>query len=379
MMDQGRRAAKLLVNGFHYRFLKLTGNSSRLQAISLEVTHRCICRCCMCNIWRIPKEVPDLDLSVWTGLLSSPQLTDLRELDITGGEPFLRDDLPELLSWICQVQPDLFPKLRTVAITTNGILTDKILQCVEDVIGPMQARGIDLVLACGMDAVGALHDQIRNFKGAWERLNSTLAGLCALRNKHANLVLGIKTTIVPMNVKELHRIALFAREHALFTIVSPCIITTNRFANLGLVNDLKFDAADLQAMKRFYQGPEFAWSGHRRAMLSYLETGRMKKPCSAGFNTVFVRHNGEIFPCPVIPAKLGNICHEKLGTLLASAGSARFRRHIGAFTECRTCTEPGLERIAWPFEGFSCLRRMIGLGTRNFDRLARHMGLDKYL
>ena len=79
----------------------------------------------MCNIWRIPQDVPDLDLAVWTALLSSPELKELRELDITGGEPFLRQDLPELLAWLCRVQPDQFPELRTVAITTNGILTER--------------------------------------------------------------------------------------------------------------------------------------------------------------------------------------------------------------------------------------------------------------
>lgn len=379
VMDHRRLAVKLLANGLRYRFLRLTGKPSRLQAISLEVTHRCLCRCCMCNIWRIPKEVPDLELSSWIGLLSSPELSNLREIDITGGEPFLREDLPDLLRWICQAKPDRFPGLRTVAITTNGILNERILQFVREVVGPMQALGIDLVLACGMDAVGELHDRIRNFPGAWDRLNATLAGLRTLREGHPNLVLGIKTTIVPLNVNELPNIASFAREYELFTIISPCIITANRFGNTDLVDRLTFDAAALQAMQRFYAGPQFAWSGHRQTMLAYLETGRVKKPCSAGFNTVFVRHTGELFACPVIPAALGNIRHDKLGSLLASPQAARFRRQIGTFAECRVCTEPGLERLAWPCEGFTCLRRMMQLGARDFAGLAGHMGLDKYL
>jgi MoaA/NifB/PqqE/SkfB family radical SAM enzyme len=378
-MDQRRVGLKLLVNGLRYRYLRRTGKPVPLQAISLEVTHRCICRCRMCNIWRIPKAIPDLPLTTWTDLLSSPELNGLRELDITGGEPFLREDLPELLRWICRAQPAHFPGLRTVAITTNGLLGDRILHTVREVIGPMRRLGIDLVLACGLDAVGELHDQIRNVPGAWGKLSATLSALRALRTDHPNLVLGIKTTIVPQNVNELQRIANFAREHDLFTIISPCIITANRFGNTDLAGSLAFDAAALQTMQRFYQGPEFAWDGHRQTMLSYLASGRVKKPCSAGFNTVFVRHTGEVFPCPLIPASLGNLRRQRLGELLRSPQAMRFRRKIGTFAECRVCTEPGLERLAWPFEGFTCLRRLVQLGGKDFDRLVSHMGLDKYL
>ena len=91
-------AAKLTRNGLRYRLLRLTGRPGRPQAVSLEVTHRCVCRCHMCNIWKIPSSVPDLPLREWIALLSSDLLRDLRELDITGGEPFLRDDLVSLSS-----------------------------------------------------------------------------------------------------------------------------------------------------------------------------------------------------------------------------------------------------------------------------------------
>jgi len=184
---------------------------------------------------------------------------------------------------------------------------------------------------------------------------------------------------VPLNVHELERIAGFAREHNLFTIISPCIITANRFGNLDLAASLAFDAAGRQAMQRFYQGEQFAWSGHRQTILDYLEHGRVRKPCSAGFNTVFVRHTGEVFPCPVIPVALGNIRQTSLAGLLKGAQAAAFRRKVGAYAECRICTEPGLERLAWPYEGLTCLRHMLLLGGKDFTRLAGHMGLDKYL
>jgi MoaA/NifB/PqqE/SkfB family radical SAM enzyme len=211
-MNSSRRAWKLFCNGICYRRLKYTGKPHRLEAISLEITHRCICRCIMCNIWKIPPQVQDLELSDWLQLLYSPELRYLRELDLTGGEPFLRSDLGELFRGICELQPMNFPELRTLAITTNGILTDRILELTREIIGPLRDRGIDLVLACGMDAAGELHDRIRGFPGAWKRLQETLSGLQSLRKAHSNLVLGIKTTIVPSNAHELGRIADYAEK-----------------------------------------------------------------------------------------------------------------------------------------------------------------------
>lgn len=333
----------------------------------------------MCNIWKIGPQVTDLDLSVWLDLLASPELHSLKELDLTGGEPFMRNDINELLQSICDLQPSKFPGLRTVAITTNGILTDRVLEGTLKIIGQLRARGIDLVLACGMDGVGELHDQIRNFPGAWKKLHNTLSGLQTIRKNHPNLVLGIKTTVVPLNAHALNEIAAYAEENRLFTIISPRIITANRFGNSDLEADLMFSPEELETIITFYESPHFAWSGHREALLGYLMTGSIQKPCSAGFNTLFIRHTGEVYCCPVIPVALGNITDQTLGTIFRSPDADRFRKKTGAFSECNVCTEPGLERIAWPLEGFSLLRMLDRIGEENFGRLILHMGIGKYL
>ncbi|MDA8430451.1 MAG: radical SAM protein [Geobacteraceae bacterium] len=378
-MNTFQRVGKLIGNGIRYRYLKKTGHPYRLEAISLEITHRCICQCSMCNIWKIPAHVQDLAFTDWLKLLSSPELQYLKELDLTGGEPFLRDDLGKLLQEICDRQPTDFPGLRTVAITTNGILTERILNGTREIIAPLRDRGIDLVLACGMDGVGDLHDRVRNYPGAWQRLQETLAGLYSLRKENPNLVLGIKTTVVPLNAHDLDRIADYAAEHGLFTIISPRIITSNRFKNSDREAELRFRPEELEMLIRFYEGPQFAWSGHRETLLGFLKNGRMKKNCSAGVNYLFVRHNGDVFACPILPVVLGNVTDQTLEEIYRSQAAARFRKQVGKFPACSVCTEPGLERISWPLEGFALLGRMATMGTKGFDRLVRHMGIDKYL
>jgi len=377
-MEQNRILLILAARGIRYRYLKATGRAARPEALSLEVTRRCIARCLMCNIWQIPAVSPELEADDWLELLQSPVLSDLKELDITGGEPFLRDDLGDLLQGLTSLKTTTLSRLRSVAITTNGFLTQKVLSDVSAAIATLENAGIALVFACGMDAVGDIHDQIRNYKGGWAKLHATIEGLKELREKHPSLVLGIKTTVTRHNINELDQVCRYADEHRLFTIVSPYILTANRYANLDKGETLSLSPEDTEKLKGFYNTARFRWSYYRTELLRFLETGRIEKPCSAGFNYFFVRSTGELFACPIINTPLGNVMKAPLQELIRSAEATRFRRGVNRFPDCATCTEPGLERYALPFEGFHYLRCYFKMGREEFQTLHQHLGLDKY-
>jgi MoaA/NifB/PqqE/SkfB family radical SAM enzyme len=378
-MNLSRLLITLAIHGVRYRLLKWAGHGVNPEALSLEVTHHCVARCVMCTIWKIPKDVKDVVLSGWLHLLSEPILGHLKELDITGGEPFLRSDLAAFLTEIAAMKRAHLPEIRSVAVTTNGFLTERVLETVRQVFPVLETNGIQMVLALAMDGVGEVHDRIRNVKGGWASLHSTIEGLKEIRKQHPTLILGLKTTILPENIVHLQKIAEYAREHGLFTIISPCIITSNRYANLDLGERLRFSPGDIEAMAAFYQSPYFQWGYHREMMLRFLSEGTVKKPCSAGFNYFFVRSTGEIFPCPLIDFSLGNLSHMSLEEAIHTPAAKQFRRKVGRFDACSTCTEPGLERYALPFEGFHYLQSYFRMGREPFLQLHRHMGLDKYV
>ena len=369
---------RLVGRGLRFRYLRLTGRPARPQALSLELTRRCMARCLMCNIWQTSKEIPELAAADWLKLLADPLLGDLRELDLTGGEPFLRPDLAGLFQGICRLKESHLPKLASIAITTNGFLTERILEVVAELLPALEEVRIGLVFAFGLDAAGELHDLIRGFPGGWQKLAATIEGLGALREQYPGLVLGAKTTVTRHNVGELEAIVRFADEHRLFTIISPYILTPARYANLDRDDDLALSPADLEVLKRFYASSRFQWSYFRRELLRYLQQGRMRKPCTAGFNYYFLRSNGDLHPCPLRTAKLGNVTQTPLAALIQSPEAARLRRGVGRFPECPVCTEPGLERYALPFEGFHFLGQLFRLGPGGLRQLHRHLGLDKY-
>lgn len=375
---RGALVLRLLARGVRFRWLRATGRPAPPEALSIEVTRRCIARCVMCNIWRKPPAGPELDATDWLRLLGSPALRELKELDVTGGEPFLRADLVDLLRGVASLKASSLRSLRSVALTTNGFLTQKVLRDTSAVLEPLERAGLSLVFACGMDAVGEVHDRIRNTPGGWEKLHATLGGLKELRHRHPGLVLGVKTTVTRYNVGELERVSRYAEEHDLFTIVSPYIVTGNRYDNLDQAEDLSLSAEDVRRLTAFYASPGFRWDSYRRELARFLETGRMAKPCSAGFNYYFVRSTGELFPCPILDVALGNVKRAGLDELIRSDRAARFRRRIGAFRECAGCTEPGIERYALPFEGFHYAREYLRCGGEAFQALHQHLGLDKY-
>jgi len=369
---------RLAVNGLRYRYLRKTGGVSKPEALSLEITRRCLAHCIMCNIWKTPPDLPELPLAEWMKVLSSPIFTNLRELDITGGEPFLRRDLLGLLEGICGLKGSHCQALRSVAITTNGFLPLKIVEVIREAAPMMKERNIDLVIACALDALGELHDEIRNFAGGWRRLQESIQGLLEIRDAHKNLVVGLKTTILPNNVDQLEDIAAYAEGKGLFLIISPFILTDNRFDNLDCKEVLQFHPGDIQKMIRFYEGGRFQWDYHRQAMIRFLKGGMMIKPCSAGFNYFFIRSTGDVFPCSIKNLILGNLRENSFETLIRSPAAKYFRKGAGRFPECRSCTEPGLERYSLPFEGFTYLSYSFKSGKENFLQLHHHMGLDKY-
>jgi MoaA/NifB/PqqE/SkfB family radical SAM enzyme len=331
----------------------------------------------MCNIWR-SQEVEELSAEEWIDLLSSPFFSELRELDITGGEPFLRNDLLELIEGLSYIKEGSLSRMKSLAITTNGFLTHRILECTEEILERLAPKEIHLVMALAMDGVGEIHDKIRNYQDAWTKVNETVQGLIQIRRAKKNLVIGLKTTVLPQNVDQLERISAYADENELFTIISPCIITENRYRNIDRKSDLAFSKNEIAKMLQFYKSGHFQWDFHRSHLVHYLETGVTKKPCSAGFNYFFIRSNGDVYPCPLTKVKIGNIKETGIEDLFHSRTASSFRKWVGRHPECRTCTEPGLERYALPFEGFTYLSLMMKMGKRNFLKLHHHMGLDKY-
>jgi len=114
----------------------------------------------------------------------------------TGGEPFLRKDIGEIVK--------IFYKntgVRNVGIPTNGSTVARTLKIVEDVL--KSCPDLDLGIDVSLDGVGALHDEIRVFPGLFERSVQTYRELKKLSKHYPKLNVNVETTVSSHNDKHL--------------------------------------------------------------------------------------------------------------------------------------------------------------------------------
>ena len=170
------------------------------------ITDRCNARCKHC-FYRYALDAKDqndpLSLHQIEDVFSSLR-TPLKSLVLTGGEPFLHSDLPEICK-LAKIHTD--PKL--LVIPTNGILTDQIVFQVEQIC---KLNFPSLLIQISLDGLEDTHDNIRNFIGCFTHAVNTAKALRLSQKDYPNLEVAIMTTISRQNIHELEALADFVHD-----------------------------------------------------------------------------------------------------------------------------------------------------------------------
>ncbi|OUL29876.1 radical SAM protein [Nostoc sp. T09] len=139
-------------------------------AISMMANDVCNSRCQMCAIWQQKKD-RELSPDELEKIFIDPFFSEVRHIGITGGEPTLRKDLPELYKAACSK----LPKLAGASIITNAIIEDVVKQRVSQSAAVCQEHGIDFSVMVSLDGLGEIHDEVRgrknNFQSAINVIN----------------------------------------------------------------------------------------------------------------------------------------------------------------------------------------------------------------
>ena len=128
----------------------------------IAVTYKCQARCTMCSIWQI-KEHHDVPPDVYRKLPET-----LRDVNLSGGEPYLRKDLAEIV----RVVHGHLPHARIV-VSSNGFLGKALVP------RALELREIFPKIGFGfsIDGVGEKHDEIRGIPGGYEKTTSVVRAL----------------------------------------------------------------------------------------------------------------------------------------------------------------------------------------------------------
>lgn len=163
-----------------YRNHRQQVNLPRL--LTYTVTFGCNARCIMCDSWKMPAK-GDLTFDELQEIV--PQLPRMDAVRLTGGEPFVRRDLPQIAALI---QKQLKPLV--LHVTTNGFLTDRIVEFCES-----RERSSYLQMLVSVDGMEEKHNHVRGSSIAWKSVMETLETL-APRQQELKLRLGVNQTIV---------------------------------------------------------------------------------------------------------------------------------------------------------------------------------------
>jgi len=305
---------KWIVDYFKNFFLRLVeyklGMSSDPIECFIIVTQNCNSKCIMCNYW-MNNEKNEITVEQLRKILHSPSLKRLKSIALTGGEPLLRKDLPEIIKAVYEetgVKPTL---------ATNGlfpVLLDNLLETHKQYL-------------CGVtmsfDGVGDVHNKIRgkmNFEVAMKSLN--------VIKKH-NFVPGVSMTLMRDNYDKLKETFEFFKEFG-FTYKSvqntPHHFGNNVGNDVGLNYEMKKNIVETSKnlpINNLYDA----------FMEEWLLEG--KRPvCYAGSAGVVITSKGDIQPCIQKPS-IGNALVDDFEKIWHSEKAKAFRRNVAP--NCKEC------------------------------------------
>lgn len=177
--------------------LKYVGKYFRkdLFQVIFHVTGRCNSRCAFCFAWKnLNKNIKDLSLEEIR--LISKNMPDFPWLMLSGGEPFLRKDIDEIVK-IFYVNNGV----RHITIPTNCLLPSIIEKKTEKILD--SCKDATLNMALSLDGLEKEHDKLRGVKGNFKKVIKTFDLLKRLKRRYPNLSVKIHTVITNKNYDKL--------------------------------------------------------------------------------------------------------------------------------------------------------------------------------
>ncbi|MCX7837891.1 MAG: radical SAM protein [Anaerolineae bacterium] len=276
-------------------------------SIVISVSFRCNSRCRTCDVWRKPND--DLTLDEWTRVFQ--HLGKPIYLTFTGGEPFLRKDLPEL---VMAAYDHCRPTY--ITIPTNGLLTDRIREGVARICAHARASNIGINLS--LDGVGAEHDDIRGVPGNWERAMQTWRALNELKRAHPNLVLSVHTVVSRFNIARFCDIYTELQKLAPDSYITEVAEERVELDTVGL--DITPLAREYAPIADFLSAQAHATPARGFARLTQsfraryyqiakrvLSEQRQVIPCFAGWASGHIAPNGDVWSCCIRAEPIGNL------------------------------------------------------------------------
>ena len=306
----------------------------------LFINSICNMKCEHCFYWTHLNKRDDLTRDEIFAL--SRSLGPIENLNLSGGEPFLRKEFSE----ICRHFID-HNHVRQIYVPTNGWYTDKIVKAVNEVL---EAKDLDLfAVELSLDGMAEFHDTFRVAPGSFAKAMATYDALAEIQRRDGRLRIHSISTATDVNVEEIRKLTtyLYGRcpqmdHHNL------AIIRGDRKNPALKTPDLTEYSALYDYIRRLWSPREAGrYGGIVEPMLQWAKVETLQRHtqvarCSAGVLSAVVSANGDVSVCE-LHEPLGNLRQHSFWEIWTSERARALRASI-ARKDCHCTTEVFL----WP-------------------------------
>tara|TARA_S200000501_G_scaffold374914_1_gene425582 strand:+ start:585 stop:1652 length:1068 start_codon:yes stop_codon:yes gene_type:complete len=230
-------------------------------------------------------------------------------ISLSGGEPFLRNDLDEIIRIIIKYSKPLM-----ISIPTNGSYPEKIEKKLNNLLNDHSETEINIQLS--IDAPEKKHDEIRQIPGLFSKMIETNSVVKKLSTKYKNLSTKIVITYSTFNQDEVEELIDFSKKNFFFNRMILSKVHGNAKGKSGL---------DFSHFKKLLSKVDEInkEKNNNRSLITKLsllvkktkekirsdfeKDKNLGKYCNASKKIVVLSEYGDVYPCEVLSTKLGNV------------------------------------------------------------------------
>jgi MoaA/NifB/PqqE/SkfB family radical SAM enzyme len=320
--------------------------SSRMHPIRPTVliyncTWVCDAKCEMCNNWKFGDRKSDMTLAELEPVMAHPFWGAVENLNISGGEPTTRNDLPEMVEMFHRH----LPRLRKIGINTTGLTPVRAIRLLTPIVEFCAANGLLISIRVSLDGIGDIHDQVRHVKNGFDKAGKTIEAMQALAQKHDNFQFGIASTLFATNMQDGENILAWARSKNLDVVFNMLRFTDAMLHNKPLEEKIAFRGREEEFMRKFFLDrvtEESVLSGQSFMYLHYADMiangYHRTMPCPFQSQGLLLNPNGDLHYCEN-SEKLGNVLDQSAESLYFGKTNLAHREHLKK-SVCPTCLSP---------------------------------------
>ncbi len=321
----------------------------------LFVNSTCNQKCEHCFFWRSLNQRDDLTRDELFAL--SEDLGAVENLNLSGGEPFMRRDLGDICRKFIRTNG-----VKQIYVPTNAYWTKKMVAQISETL---KEPGLELFVAeFSLDGLGATHDRFRGSPGSFRKAMESYEALAELQRSDPRVRIHANSVVTEANVEEVKRLTTFLFDRC------PQMDHQNLALIRGDRKNPSLRVPDLEQYRELYDYVRRLWAPREQErygslvepMLQWAKARTVERkmqfvPCRAGALTGVVYANGDVSACE-LHEPLGNLRQAPFTEIWSSEAARRLRASIA----CKEgwCTT---EVFMWPsinFQPLHLARALLG-------------------